>query len=109
MLRALGLVFKLAIFSIIVLALGNKLHLGDRTISDQIQSQMAQAERSSIYNDAKNWTEDLLEDVKKGATRLRELQKQRRETPVRNENILPTERQKLRALIQELNSSKNAD
>lgn len=115
MLRAISFILKLAILSVIVLVLGNWIRWGDNTISDEIRSQMAQAQRSQFLHETKAWTQDLFNDFRKGASRLKETRpalKPRQSSSGQEadpEGILPTERQKLRALIHELNSPKNDD
>jgi hypothetical protein len=101
MLKALGYLFKIALFSIFILILGNAVHWEGRTISDQVKLRMSHAERSQVYGSVRNWAEKLTLDAKKGAARKAD--------QVIDEEIPHSERQKLRALIRELNNSHKAD
>ncbi len=125
MLKAIGWVLKAAIFSVVVLILGNWLHVGGKTISDQVKTQMSHAEHSglgdaasSISNMGKGWAEKITGDAKKGAVRAPRTSQnssQSTGTPVaQKENEIPSaaaeeipssERQKLRALIRDLNTA----
>lgn len=105
MLKTLGALIKFGIFALIILMLGNWLRWGGRTISDQIRLGMAHAEKSNWMESIRKWTTEVTTDARKGfqkgATRLT--------PPPSNEEISTSERQKLRALIQELNSSHGKD
>jgi hypothetical protein len=95
MLKLGGLLMKFTFFSILVLVLGNALHWRGRTISDQVRIHMAHAERTELYETVKAWAERITLDAKKGATK--------RANQMTIEEIPATERQKLNALIRELN------
>jgi hypothetical protein len=104
MLRMLGFCVKLVIFSVLVLVLGNWLHWDGRTISDQVKVKMSHAERSDLFGAVRNWADKVTYDARKGVQR-----KLGHSTPEQNEEITSSERQKLKALIQELNSSHKKD
>ena len=103
MFRALFWVLKVAIFSLIVLALGNWVHWRGKTISDQVKTNLSHAEQitGEAAENAKTWVEEkkreALGDYKKVA---------KENAP---EHIAPSERQKLRALIRELNATQKRD
>ncbi len=101
MLKGIGYLIKLALFSVLVLILGNAVHWEGKTISDQIKIRMSHAERSDIYGSVRTWAEKLTLDAKKGALKKAD--------QLRGEDILPSERQKLKALIRELNNSRRTD
>lgn len=108
MLNALGWIIKVCIFSIVVLILGNSIHWGKKTISDEIKIQMAHAQESSSFKSFKHWSETLLEDAKEGAKKKWNsltLKNTQTETQgLSEEDEIPSsEKQKLQTLIQELN------
>jgi hypothetical protein len=87
MLKLLGSGIKLVIFSLLVLILGNWLHWDGRTISDQVKMGMSHAEESSVVHSLRSWAQKITLNAREG------------------EEITTSERQKLKALIKELNSS----
>ena len=105
MLRAFFWVLKVAVFSLIVLALGNWIHWRGRTISDQVKVNISHAEQltGEVADNAKTWVE---EKKKQAENALGEAKEKAQEAP---EHIAPSERQKLRALIRELNGTKKRD
>src|SRR6185312_9150448 len=98
MLKALGWTLKIAMFAALVLVLGNYIHVGGRTVSDQVRTGLAHAERSDLASDVKDWATRLTKDARKGASRH-----------AREAEIPSSEKQKLRDLIRELNSSRGHD
>jgi hypothetical protein len=101
MLNLIANLIKFALFSTFILVLGNSIHWRGKTISDQVKLSMAHAERSEVYGAVRNWTERLTHDAKKSAAR--------KANQVIVDEILPSERQKLNALIRELNNSHKTD
>ncbi|MGZ3699951.1 MAG: hypothetical protein ACXVCH_17800 [Bdellovibrionota bacterium] len=97
MLKAIGWAVKVAVFAAVVLVLGNRIRIGSKTVSDQVRTGLAHAERSEIAGDMRDWATKLTQDARRG------LQKK---SLAPREEIPSSERQKLRALIQELNSSR---
>lgn len=97
MFNALGFILKLSIFSMIVLILGNWLKLGDKTISDQVKTEMIHAENSEIAGKLRKWSGELTHDIRLG------YKKRFRSESNDPESIMPSERQKLKNLIEELN------
>ena len=121
MIHAIGWLIKLTLFSILILVLGNSIHWNGKSVSDQVKTQIAHAKRSEFAGSVRRWTGNVTQDAKRGA-RLQKAavmsgEKQKRseekisersqERP--QEKIQSSERQKLRALIQELNTSTSAD
>lgn len=109
MLKAIRFLLKLTIFSTFVLILGNLIQWNGKTVSDQVKFGLAQAERSNVAEDLREWTGSLIKDAKKGVKKAG----QRVLQPVTAESkddsiqvdIPQSERQKLRALIRELNGT----
>jgi len=105
MLRALGFMLKIATFSALILVLGSWVRWEGRTISDQVKTHLSQAERSDIFTDLKNWAGALFRDANKGASKNNSsIQISASESESDSDRIPASERQKLRALIRELNS-----
>lgn len=114
MLRLIGFFIKLCLFSAFVLFLGNVIHYRGRTLSDQVRTSMAQVERQvervdpTTLNSVRQWSKKLdfdSEPAKKSAKigKIRTASGAQKEEPDR---IPLSERQKLRALIRELNGSR---
>lgn len=92
MLKAIGWMLKLAVFSLVVLILGNYVRWpsSGRTISDEVRTHLSHAERSAVAGQVREWAGKVTEDARKGI----------------QEEISPSERQKLNTLIRELNGSR---
>ncbi len=108
MLKAIGSCLKILTFSILVLILGNWFKWDGRTISDQVKFHMAHAERSETLNTVREWAQKITHEASKGA-HIKSIHFSSPMTVTVPEEISPSERQKLRALIQELNSSHKKD
>jgi hypothetical protein len=120
MFKAIGWLIKAALFAALVLVLGNLVHWKGRTVSDQVRVGIAHAERSDVADKLKDWTSNTADDLEdhvpknviEGAKHLRlhPLKKiaansvSRSEEDQSDERLPSSERQKLRALIRELNS-----
>jgi len=109
MLKAIGYLIKLTVFSVLVLVLGNWLRWDGKSISDQIKTRMAHAEKENILNTVQDtvrgWAEKVTHDARKGYRK--KLEQPTAIAP--QEEISSSERQKLKALIRELNSSHKKD
>ena len=104
MLKLVGFFFKLATFAALILVLGNWIEWDGKTISDQVRLKMSHAERSPAISSIRHWAEKITHDAHKGIQRkLDHTTDNSRSTE--EEEILPSERQKLKALIRELNGS----
>ena len=104
MFKLMGFCIKLLTFSILILILANSLHWRGNTISDQVKIQMFHAEQSPWIGSIRTWAEKISQDAHKG------IQKQTGQFlehhPARlQEDISSSEKQKLKALIHELNYS----
>lgn len=94
MLSLIGKIIKIAGFSLLIIVLSNILYWDGRTISDQVRHSLAQAKRVD-FGIVKNWSEGAKKTIQRGSLAL----------PSSSiTDIQPTERQKLRALIRELNT-----
>ena len=114
MFKILGFFIKLTIFSALVLIIGNLIHWNGRTVSDQVKTQLSHAERTAWVgvSGMKHWAGKLTGDSKEGSARKKTLRPNAALEPMdSNEDdskkIPASERQKLRALIEELNTKKN--
>ncbi len=70
MVRLMGLVLKGLFFALLVLVAANYLRIGGRTLSDQVHTHLARAERSNTAARVRGWTSELAEDARKGARRI---------------------------------------
>jgi hypothetical protein len=109
MLKSMSWILRLSLFTLVVLIIGNIVRWNGKTISDQVKTQIAHAERSETLTTAKEWTSRLARDAKKGIEKKTGLILQpilTKEEGNSDESKIPSsERQKLRALIRELNGS----
>jgi uncharacterized protein YdbL (DUF1318 family) len=125
MLKAIGFVLKCTLFAVAVLVAGNWIRWDGRTASDRVTHWIHQAQRSpsltrgagevaeKVGGTLQGWTQGLTADARAGAAKARISGDRATSTQagavradqVSAESISPSERQKLRALIRELNSS----
>ncbi len=127
MFKAIGWVIKLTFFAALVLVLGNWLEFGGKTVSDQVRTHLSHAERSDVASRVKKWATNLTDEAREGAKKrpLKNHAPAAGNTGAQTQSMAPaassdqpnataeahveklpsTERQKLRALIQELNGS----
>jgi hypothetical protein len=116
MIKAISFLFKLTLFSILVLVLGNMLKIGDRTISDQVKTELAHAERSEFAAKLKNWASQITTDSRVGSQIKAKVEQfsgassgasssahDSSSSSRMTDRISPSERQKLKNLLQELN------
>lgn len=134
MFKAIGWLIKLTVFSGIILILGSMVHWKGHTVSDQVKTSLASAQTSETIDDIKTWANHMTSNPStsgntRSASRLKNAKKRAlpQESP-RNavhpvaatepppaaqaeartqEEIPSSERQKLRALIREINTSQN--
>jgi hypothetical protein len=102
MLKAIGFCVKMAFFSLFILFLGSWLRWDGKTLSDQIKLHMSHTERSDIFDSMRSWATKITEEVQAGSQK-----KSKQSTD--EEEISSSERQKLKALIRELNHSHKKD
>jgi len=102
MLKLIALFLKLALFSLFVLVLGNWVRWDGKTISDQVKLKMSHADEADIIGSVRDWADRLTHDAKHGFQK-------KMDRVTAQEEISPSERQKLKALIRELNSSHKKD
>lgn len=99
MFKLMGLLLKIAIFGVVVLVIGNTVHWGGRTISDQIRIGVSSAQKSAVGKQVQSWATGFLNEARKGSLQAAPGQQEAPDS----ENIPHSERQKLRALIKEIN------
>jgi len=112
LLNAILFIIKFVFVSIFILILGNTIRWDGKTLSDQVKMGMSHAEESLFYHDITKWATHVTDDARKGWSHQNpktshpksELQKTEYLKEYKDE-LTPTERQKLRALIKELNTS----
>ena len=105
MLKFFGFCVRKILFSILVLILGSTVHWDGRTISEQVRLLVASTERSEWMDTARGWAKRVTVDAQKGVQKKPDLIP----TPHRASDALEipsSEKQKLRALIRELNTSR---
>jgi hypothetical protein len=150
MFKILGWIIKASLFAAAILILGNVLHIGGHTVSDQVKTSLSHAEQlapTNTIDQVKTWTGDIADKAKRAADEFKKparhntsaatsnssTQKasksngtnrkmasentpvERPRRPIQHgkitqndastESILASERQELRTLIRELNTS----
>lgn len=116
MFRLIGWFIKAGLFAAIVLVLGSLVRWDGKTVSDQVKTGLAHAERtvetgSDVMTTVKGWANGLLGGGAEPNPRRRSgragarVQKADRATGAQEADIPRSERQKLKALIQELNGA----
>ncbi len=92
-------IFKTTVFAIVVLILGHYVKLNGQSVSDQVRTQLSFAERilSGGSHKFRELSAGVNRDARDGAGQSR-----RPQTSQSAEKIPPSERQRLRALLQEL-------
>jgi hypothetical protein len=106
MFKAIGWLLKLTIFAALVLVLGNYFKWGGKTVSDQVKTQMAKAQSLEVPTAVQGWASELISDTGQGSRKgpvLRKAEKEQR--PEEGTDIPSSERQKLKTLIRDLNTS----
>jgi len=129
MLKAIGWMIKTSIFAVIILVIGNYFRVGNKTISDQVKTRLSHAEQSNVLGEVKDWAHRVTTDQPVGSAKKIKAQRtghvsensKVRIAPVidkdqppavktaAEEEIPSSERQKLRALMRELNSSRQTN
>jgi hypothetical protein len=115
MLKTIGWVVKGSAFALIILVVANYFHVGDKTISDQVKTQLSHAERAEVVGHVKDWAHEISADqrdgivkkVNSGVGKIAPFVKREEKKIIKtaDEEIPSSERQKLKALMRELNSS----
>ncbi len=109
MLKFIGTCIKVVTFSLLVLILGNWIHWDGKTISDQIKLTMNHPETSHILGNVKSWATKLTQDARKGIGKKLQSPSKRIDDSTTKEEFSASEKQKLKALMRELNSSSADD
>lgn len=112
MLSLIKWVIKSAIFAAIVLIAANLVKWDGKTISDQVKTQLSHAERADLTSKVKIWAGSVTSDARRGASRrpgspaiAPTVSEGRTSAAPPREQVDDSERQKLRALIRELNTA----
>ncbi len=122
MIRLFGLFVKFSLFVVFILVLGSWLTWDGKTVSDQVKTQLSHAENSDTAYKVRHWTREAYESAKEFTeSAFKSKKSSPKKTETRREpnaslnssnnsseapeTIPSTERQKLRALIKELNHS----
>lgn len=116
MFKMIGWMIKTSLFALAILVLGSMIRWNGETLSDQVKTGIAHAEPSRVAEKIKRWASGLVDDARDTARRAVGSQNPSRRERYRRPqaeaieaaaeedgDISPTERQKLRALIEELN------
>jgi uncharacterized membrane protein YhiD involved in acid resistance len=107
-------IIKYSLIALLIIVLANWIQWKGKTVSDQIKTQMAQAEQSTIFKKAQHWKNSVSVDIKKGVIvklhneqiKLMNSLDETKSKQVETKEIIPsTEKEKLRSLIQDLNTS----
>lgn len=93
-------VIKLTLFALIIVIVANLIQWKGITISDQIKLQMAKTEQAEVVSQVKAWTKQLTRDAREGVL---ERSKNSEETNQTSETFSPSEKEKLRSLLNDLN------
>ncbi len=112
MLSPFFFVGKLLLFSLAVLVLGNLIQWDGKSVSDRVRSHLSSVQKSGPVESAKDWAESLIDDVRIGNSQKESDQRnpaRKRSGSDKEPEFTSTERQKLRALIRELNKSTAQD
>ena len=114
MLKFVKTLIKIALFSILVLVIGNLVRWKGKTISDQVQTQISHAERTGtevgekLPKEIKKWSSGVVRSTRSVVQQAKQsphLQKIRTQM----EDVSVVERKKLRAFIQDLNQEDQGD
>ena len=93
MLKLIGSVIKISLFAGLVLVLGNWIRIGNKTVSDQIKTQLSHAEISTPVNQAREWASQITNSS-------RTAPRPAAPAKAKAEKISESERKELRSLIQ---------
>jgi hypothetical protein len=121
MIKAIGWIIKVSVFAALVLVAANWVRVGGKTVSDQVKTQMSHAERSELVGTVKDWATTVTKDAQRSFEKRANLHNTARPpNPMlrssedgnagdRSSEFPSSERQKLQALIRELNASRGRD
>ena len=98
-------VVKITLFAGLVLVLGNLIQWKGRTVSDQVKTGVAQAEKSQLAAKAHNLIDLSQQAFRTSANQRNHLKSESAAKTTDPQHPTFSERQKLRTLIQELNSN----
>jgi len=109
MLKLLGFLIKATLFSAVVLIAGNLIHVGDRTVSEHVNSMVTSVTNAGIPGKLQEWANsqpaiptDRVDHARRAPSRNLSASA-KSESNSGGDEITPTERKKLKALIEEMN------
>lgn len=70
MLKLIGILFKAAAFTVLVLVAAHYITWDGKTVSDQVRSTLSSAEKSAPVKTVRNRSRALIEDAKEAASRV---------------------------------------
>ena len=114
MLSTIRFCVKFTLLSLFILVLGNWVNWDGKTLSEHVKVTMVEVEKSQTYLEIQGWVKSLTSDARKGIQKraingLKLNQgSQTASDEAEPEEISSTERQKLKALIRELNTPSRA-
>src|SRR4051794_25961438 len=109
MFKLIGFCIRFLLLSGLILVLGNWVEWDGKTISDQVKVGMSHAEEYPVFTNFRDWATKITTDAQKGMKHKLKSGLKTETSPSEQEEISSTERQKLRALIRELNTSHTDD
>jgi hypothetical protein len=83
----LGWIIKASLFAAVILVLGNVLHIGGRTVSDQVRTSLSHAEQlapANTIDQVKSWTGDIADKAKRAADEFKKPAKHANTSAVQN-------------------------
>jgi hypothetical protein len=129
MLKAIGWLIKASVFAALVLVAANYFKVGTKTVSDELKTQLSHAENAEVVGEVKDWAHRMTNAHRDGILKKSKVDRGEARTKgvvlvpqqkmvskpsatsvaSTSEEISSTERQKLRALMRELNSSRTSN
>lgn len=109
MFKLMGYAIKTIIFSVIVLVAGNLITIGDRTLSDHVRTGITGVKDAGIPEKINDWAKSQPAVPTERAERMKKAPANNQAANSKNlddassDEITPSERRKLKALIAEMN------
>jgi hypothetical protein len=69
--KVLGWIVKASLFAGLVLILGNVLHIGGKTVSDQVRTSLSHAEQIGAIDHVKNFADDVTDRAKRAVNEVK--------------------------------------
>ena len=64
MFKTIGAMIKFGLFALVIVIISHMIHWDGETLSDQVKSSMAKAERTSLYQDVTHKSSEIVESIK---------------------------------------------